>query len=254
MGLETGTYISDLVATNPTATDGMKEGDDHFRLMKSVIQASFPNITGAMTATHTKLNNGAVPTGTICLWYSTSGTIPTGWTYCNGSAVAREDGGGNITPPDLRDKFVVCAGTTYSQGTTGGSTTSDSQGAHTHTFTSDAGGDHTHGGTTGSHTLTTAEIPNHGHPWRHSTASAGAPDGTGGIALFLNGAVSKAAFSGTVSSTVGETIGGTGGGGGHTHTISASGTHTHTGTTASNGAHTHTVTPPYYALVYMMRK
>jgi hypothetical protein len=85
MGLETGTYISDLVATNPTATDGMKEGDDHSPPHQEPHQGHLPEHRLAPSLpTHTKINNGAVPTGTICLWYSTSGTIPTGWTYCNG--------------------------------------------------------------------------------------------------------------------------------------------------------------------------
>lgn len=56
MALETGTYISSLVATNPTATDSKKYGDDHLRFIKSTLLATFPNVTGAMTATHTELN------------------------------------------------------------------------------------------------------------------------------------------------------------------------------------------------------
>lgn len=57
MALESATYIDDLVDTNPTATDDVSQGDDHIRLLKSTIQASFPNITGAMTVSHTYLNN-----------------------------------------------------------------------------------------------------------------------------------------------------------------------------------------------------
>lgn len=58
MGLETGTYISDLNAVNPVgASDPKSQGDDHIRLIKSTILASFPGITGAMTKTHTELNN-----------------------------------------------------------------------------------------------------------------------------------------------------------------------------------------------------
>ena len=56
MGLEAATYIDDLVATNPTSTDPKNQGDDHLRLLKATIKASFPNITGAMTASHTELN------------------------------------------------------------------------------------------------------------------------------------------------------------------------------------------------------
>ena len=56
MGLETGTYIDSLNTSNPGATDSVAQGDDHIRLLKSTIKNTFPNITGAMTATHTELN------------------------------------------------------------------------------------------------------------------------------------------------------------------------------------------------------
>lgn len=47
-GLETGTYIKDLVSTNPTPNDPKSEGDDHLRLIKSTIQNSFPGAAGAV--------------------------------------------------------------------------------------------------------------------------------------------------------------------------------------------------------------
>jgi hypothetical protein len=56
MGLETGTYISDLVVTNPLGSDAKSTADDHLRLMKSCIKATFPSVTGAVTLTHTQLN------------------------------------------------------------------------------------------------------------------------------------------------------------------------------------------------------
>lgn len=56
MALESSTYISGLVATNPVTGDGVKEGDDHIRLLKSTLLNTFPNITGAVTPTHTELN------------------------------------------------------------------------------------------------------------------------------------------------------------------------------------------------------
>lgn len=56
MGLETGTYISDLVSTNPVSADPKSQGDDHIRLIKSTVQATFPNVTSAVTPTHTELN------------------------------------------------------------------------------------------------------------------------------------------------------------------------------------------------------
>ena len=56
MALETGTYISDLVATNPLSSDPKSAGDDHIRLIKSTLKATFPNVTGATTATQADLS------------------------------------------------------------------------------------------------------------------------------------------------------------------------------------------------------
>lgn len=87
MALESGTYIDSLVSTNPAATDGLAQADDHMRLIKATILASFPNIAGAMTATHTVLNGldarvtsleDAFTSGTKMLFQQS--TAPTGWT------------------------------------------------------------------------------------------------------------------------------------------------------------------------------
>ena len=56
MALESTTYIDGLVITNPTGTDPRSQGDDHFRLIKATLRSTFPNVSGAMTATHTELN------------------------------------------------------------------------------------------------------------------------------------------------------------------------------------------------------
>ncbi len=97
-------------------------------------------------------------------WTGAIADIPAGWQLCNGT---------NGTP-DLRDRFLVCAGLTYAVEATGGAVTHthsvsgtvDSDGIHTHTVPSSGththsgttafGGDHAHGGTTvGSGTLVT---------------------------------------------------------------------------------------------------
>jgi hypothetical protein len=67
MPLETATYVSDLVATNPVSSDALGGADDHLRLLKATLQATFPGITGAVTATHTELNQLHGGTGTITL-------------------------------------------------------------------------------------------------------------------------------------------------------------------------------------------
>ena len=48
MPLESGTYVSDLVDTNPAATDNKSQGDDHIRLIKSVLDNTFPNADRAI--------------------------------------------------------------------------------------------------------------------------------------------------------------------------------------------------------------
>lgn len=58
MGLEAATYIHQLNPLNPVgAVDAKAQGDDHIRMVKSTLQATFPSITGPVTVTHTQINN-----------------------------------------------------------------------------------------------------------------------------------------------------------------------------------------------------
>ncbi len=43
MSLESGTYINDLTTTNPPGSDQILQGDDHIRLIKTVLKNTFPN-------------------------------------------------------------------------------------------------------------------------------------------------------------------------------------------------------------------
>lgn len=47
MALESSTFISGLNSSNPTAIDPRSQGDDHIRLLKAVLQATFPNASSA---------------------------------------------------------------------------------------------------------------------------------------------------------------------------------------------------------------
>jgi len=49
MALETATYIGQLVPTNPTGTDPKSQGDDQIRLIKQVLQNTFPNTNTVYT-------------------------------------------------------------------------------------------------------------------------------------------------------------------------------------------------------------
>lgn len=57
MALESATYIDGLVETNPTSSDNANQGDNHIRLIKSAIKATFPSVTGAVTVTHSQINS-----------------------------------------------------------------------------------------------------------------------------------------------------------------------------------------------------
>ena len=58
MALESATYISELVDTNPTATDAISQGDDHLRMLKTVLKTQFSGLSGtaAITASETEMN------------------------------------------------------------------------------------------------------------------------------------------------------------------------------------------------------
>ena len=56
MALETGDYTSDLVITNPSGADAKSSADDHLRLLKKTIKQTWPNVSSAVTPTHTELN------------------------------------------------------------------------------------------------------------------------------------------------------------------------------------------------------
>jgi hypothetical protein len=73
--------------------------------------------------------------GMIMLWSGSSASIPSGWLLCDGSS----------STPDLRNRFVVGAGSTYAVGATGGSADAIVV-SHTHTATvTDAGHRHIEG-------------------------------------------------------------------------------------------------------------
>lgn len=104
-------------------------------------------------------SSGNIPVGGIILWSGTVSSIPSGWALCDG---------GNGTP-DLRNRFIVGAGSTYDPEDTGGVS------AHTHsvsTNTNSSGG-HNHGGSTDAATQIPearavgnegANYANHTHP------------------------------------------------------------------------------------------
>lgn len=56
MTVETATFLAQLQAAYPADGDTVEEGDNHIRLIKAVLQATFPNFNAAVTATPAELN------------------------------------------------------------------------------------------------------------------------------------------------------------------------------------------------------
>ena len=88
MGLETSTYVDGLNTANPAATDGLAQADDHIRLIKTVLKNTFPNLTGAVTATQANLNNTTAIPSTLTDLGITDGS--------NGMVLST-DGSGNFS-------------------------------------------------------------------------------------------------------------------------------------------------------------
>ena len=163
-----------------------------------------------------------IPAGMIMIWSGSVGSVPSGWVLCNGS---------NSTP-DLRDKFVLGAGSTYAVGATGGATTVTAAGTISVTGTA----------------LTEAQMPKHFHSMRGpngpftSTMPSATASGSGN---YGGGTPDDGTTAYGTNSTGGSSASGTAGTGtsnGDTHTHSAS----FTGSSVNN-------LPPYYALCYIMK-
>lgn len=246
-----------------TAIDDDYNRLEHLGTTKVTATATGATVTGTVTATSFTGDGSAltgivsIPSGVIAIWSGSTGSIPSGWVLCNGS---------NSTP-DLRNRFVVGAGSTYNVGGTGGANTVTLGNAnlpsHSHSFSANTSGagDHSHNfnantGNSGNHTHSgsTSNVGNH----THSGGGTGAAiRGSFNTSTYkgLSGANSNSGGAGSHSHNIG-----TNGGGDHSHNFNAntgnSGNHTHSvsGNTGNSGSgNAFTITPPYYALAYIMK-
>ena len=223
-----------------------------------------------------------LPAGGIIMWSGSIASIPVGWLLCNGASGT----------PDLQDRFVVGAGSTYAVNTVGGAASNtliiDNLPAHDHTGSGTTGAqdtNHTHTGTTGnnsaghSHDLNITSggqsanhnhgvsDPGHAHSIRFSNRLL-YNGGGGNPNTAWGGDITNSTEAAFTSISIGNNSVD------HTHNVSGttggqSANHTHTITTGDNSvnhAHSYSFTtssvglgtaienrPPYYALAYIMK-
>jgi hypothetical protein len=211
------------------------------------------------------ITNAHVPIGFIAMWSGTIASIPTGWTLCNGVAVTRTDGGGSITPPDLRTKFVYGA---YGDnpapavpGQTGGQANKTLAAAnlpsHTHGgTTAAANAPHNHGGTTSTANAPHGHgvsDPGHTHTYDIKSRRLRNP-GRFAIGTRMNWSSSS---NNVGSSSVSTGITTQAANAPHSHTCTSqtsNAPHTHTFTTQATGqGQAFSILPSYYVLAYMMK-
>ena len=208
MALETASFIDGLNSSNPAATDALAQADDHLRLIKAAIKATFPNITGAVTLTQAQINALAdtvpAPPGTKMLFRQS--TAPNSWvkdTTDDNAAIrvvsgSVSSGGSNGFSNSFNTAFTI-------SGTSGGS-----------------GILSTSATTSGSTTLSVSQIPSHSHDITESFTKEDNNFTAGSQRPLRENSVNLGNYTVTTTST--------GGGGGHTHSIPSLSipSHTHT--------------------------
>jgi hypothetical protein len=119
------TYGGVTLSNSVTGTGSMAlSASPTFTGIPAAPTASSGTNTTQIATTAFVLANG-IPSGAIVLWSGSIGSIPSGWLLCNGSSGT----------PDLRDRFIVGAGSTYAVAATGGNANATLV-SHNHTATS----------------------------------------------------------------------------------------------------------------------
>ena len=213
-GFKTVSGISGLTASTSGTVVGAVSGVKTLNFVGPNIVATATTADSVDVSVIPPALVAGVPSGLISMWYGLATSCPVGWAVCNGTHGT----------PDLRDRFIVGAGTTYNQGTTGGAASSQTNNA----------GAHNHGGFTGDTVLTVEQLPAHSHNFSTTLGTRKVSAG---------GSAPNAITSSNYDTALTNPIASTGGGLAHNHTIATDGTHNHAVNTL----------PPYYALCYIMK-
>ena len=242
-----------LTTTGVTSTGPVSTGN---------LTAGNTSITGTMS--QDGVTGGIVPVGGIIMWSGSIVSIPARWALCDGT---------NSTP-NLRDKFIVGAGSTYAVAATGGSADAIAV-SHTHTasssFTGSAMSAHGHSASSGSsfsgstlptHTHVASSVvtdPGHIHELKAGGSSGVTNIGRSNTSLSTSVYAQSAVTGVTVDTTLSSDSAGTPAGSVSTSTsitsasagTPAGSVSTTVNTAGSSG--TNANLPPYYALAYIMR-
>ena len=227
--LNATTSLATDVALTGTNALLLQSANNNTTTLGNGTDGQFLKTRGTSAAPEWTSLGGTIPVGGIIIWSGASNAIPSGWALCDGTG----------TTPDLRNRFVVGAGSTYSVGGEGGSANAITV-AHTHS--TNTTGSHGHGASTNS-------TGNHTHNYTDD-------DHQGNATSLANWGVSRSSSMGGGGSS--------GGGTQHGWITSSNGAHSHTVSVNSGGNHSHTVNstgssgtnanlPPYFALCYIMR-
>lgn len=170
----------------------------------------------------------AIASGIIAVWVGLIENIPTGWGLCNGT---------NGTP-DLRNRFIIGAGSTYVVNAIGGST------SHFHSIT----------GNTGGTALSLDQMPSHNHAF--------VDPGHFHPQILLGGTGVRAALGGFGSTGDGAELTGLPGGSNIQARTTLNSSNISISAQGGNNPHSHSISvttastnslPPYYALAYIMK-
>ena len=126
-----GEVLGESLSVSGTVAAGSINTEDKLSF-SSLKTTGNGTVSGNLTVKGALSGNGAFPIGGIMIWSGSKDNLPPGFALCDGSVAF-----GRRTP-DLRNRFIVGAGSSYSVGSTGGADTV---------------------------TLNEAQIPSHQHTW-----------------------------------------------------------------------------------------
>jgi len=115
MALESATYISELVDTNPAVSDPVGQGDDHLKMIKTVLKTQFSGLAGTTAITTDESEMNLLDGG-----YEGTAVVSTG--ESGGTKFLREDGDATCSwqvPTDTNTTYTAgdgldLTGTTFS--------------------------------------------------------------------------------------------------------------------------------------------